>query len=111
MLLNDRLKSDSTDSNRLSTILELSRSFSRLIALVRDSTSLLISGHGLDTLGKECVGDKLIESEVQKIKREEEEGVCLNQKHKDFLDWYLFKGGLIQNKSEEQCLSDLMNHL
>lgn len=80
VLLSDKLKSTSAEEkSRLDGILELSRSFSRLIALIRDSTSLLISGHGLDTLGKECAGDMLLgETEVQKIKREEEEGVCLN---------------------------------
>lgn len=35
----------------------------------------------------------------------------MNEKHQDFLDWYLFKGGLIRNKSEDQCLSELMEHL
>lgn len=65
MLLNDKMKSTSSaEQHRLETILELSRSFSRLIALIRDSTSLLVSGHGLDTLGKECSGDPLLESEV-----------------------------------------------
>ncbi len=90
--------------------MELARSFSRLVTLIRDSTSLLVSGHGLDTLGKEKeVSEELSDSAVDALNRKEEKS--LNEKHKDFLDWYLFKGGLIRNKSEDQCLSDLMKHL
>ena len=70
MLLADCMKpATETGAARLASLLDLGRSFSRLITLIRDSTALLVSGHGLDTLGEQKTGEE-IESAVETLKRD-----------------------------------------